>query len=180
MLPIPPLAPFYLKVLFGIEFEVMEPQWIGCVVWHKDMHVGRLSKESLYVLFLWTCLESATSRSCSSFFCGKSHRVSPLGGLDPGSPLFLTPYIEKGAIAEGKTAPKGDSTGRLGWSAPCHHAGSCYFSQEAESGWKPARSKCQELCWISDRQQGVQQQPLLLVCPCLYGRLNSPQLLGCS
>ncbi|XP_024124233.1 probable serine carboxypeptidase CPVL [Oryzias melastigma] len=63
----------------------------------------RLWSESLCVLFLWTCVASAASRSCSSsFFCRKSHRVTPLSGLDPGSPLFLTPYIEKGAIAEAK------------------------------------------------------------------------------
>uniref|UniRef100_A0A667ZJR3 Probable serine carboxypeptidase CPVL n=1 Tax=Myripristis murdjan TaxID=586833 RepID=A0A667ZJR3_9TELE len=36
------------------------------------------------------------------FFCRKPHRVSGPSGVDPGSPLFLTPYLEKGAIDEGK------------------------------------------------------------------------------
>lgn len=149
----------------------------------KRVNVGRLWSESLCVLFLWTCVASAASRSCSSsFFCRKSHRVSPLSGLDPGSPLFLTPYIEKGAIAEGPAASMSRSCHHVylhlhGCLCCCcalsQHAGSCSFSQEAESGWKPARSKCQELCWISDSQQGVQQQPLLLVHSSLHGRLNS-------
>lgn len=52
-------------------------------------------------LLLWACLGSAHSRGCSSFFCRKSHRVSGMNGVDPGAPLFLTPYIEKGAIDEG-------------------------------------------------------------------------------
>uniref|UniRef100_A0A7N8YKN6 Probable serine carboxypeptidase CPVL n=1 Tax=Mastacembelus armatus TaxID=205130 RepID=A0A7N8YKN6_9TELE len=39
---------------------------------------------------------------CSSFFCRKSYRASGLGGVDPGSPLFLTPYLEKGAIEEAR------------------------------------------------------------------------------
>uniref|UniRef100_A0A8C2XBI2 Probable serine carboxypeptidase CPVL n=1 Tax=Cyclopterus lumpus TaxID=8103 RepID=A0A8C2XBI2_CYCLU len=58
---------------------------------------------TLLLLFLWACLDSAHSRSCSSpFFCPKSHRVSGLNGVDPGSPLFLTPYVEKGAIDEAR------------------------------------------------------------------------------
>ncbi|KAF3691829.1 putative serine carboxypeptidase CPVL [Channa argus] len=62
----------------------------------------RLLKETLGVLLLWACLDSAHSRGCSSFFCRKSHRVSGLNGVDPGSPLFLTPYLEKGAIDEAR------------------------------------------------------------------------------
>lgn len=65
----------------------------------------RLWRETLGVLLLWICLlclHSAHSRSCSTFFCRKSHRVSGLDGVDPGSPLFLTPYLEKGAIDEAR------------------------------------------------------------------------------
>ncbi|KAI4811865.1 hypothetical protein KUCAC02_014737 [Chaenocephalus aceratus] len=62
----------------------------------------RLWRETLGVLLLWACLHSAHSRGCSSLFCRKSHRVSGLNGVDPGSPLFLTPYLEKGAIAEAR------------------------------------------------------------------------------
>uniref|UniRef100_A0A7N8YDL8 Probable serine carboxypeptidase CPVL n=1 Tax=Mastacembelus armatus TaxID=205130 RepID=A0A7N8YDL8_9TELE len=58
--------------------------------------------ETLGFLLLWTCLDSAHSRGCSSFFCRKSYRASGLGGVDPGSPLFLTPYLEKGAIEEAR------------------------------------------------------------------------------
>ncbi|KAM3873372.1 putative serine carboxypeptidase CPVL [Diretmus argenteus] len=56
-------------------------------------------------LLLWTCLESAQSRGCSRFFCRKSPGVSSTdrsGGTDPGAPLFLTPYLEKGAIDEAR------------------------------------------------------------------------------
>lgn len=63
-----------------------------------------LLKETLGFMFLWLLsLEAARARSCStSFFCRKHHRVSPHSGVDPGSPLFLTPYLEKGAIDEAK------------------------------------------------------------------------------
>ncbi len=92
--------------------------WVTCGVWGSriitgpgllsDTHVvniGRLWRETLGLLLLWACLDSALARGCSSFFCRKSHRVSGLNGDDPGSPLFLTPYLEKGAIDEGKSAP---------------------------------------------------------------------------
>jgi hypothetical protein len=60
-------------------------------------------KETLCVLLLWASLEATQSRGCSSFFCRKSHRVSMLSrGADPGKPLFLTPYLEKGNIEEGR------------------------------------------------------------------------------
>uniref|UniRef100_A0A674NZE9 Carboxypeptidase vitellogenic like n=1 Tax=Takifugu rubripes TaxID=31033 RepID=A0A674NZE9_TAKRU len=42
------------------------------------------------------------SRGCSAFFCRKSHHVRPPNAGDPGSPLFLTPYLEKGAIDEAR------------------------------------------------------------------------------
>ncbi|KAF7669426.1 hypothetical protein LDENG_00186620 [Lucifuga dentata] len=62
----------------------------------------RMFGETLGFLLLWACLGSAHSRGCSSFFCRKSHRVSSVNGVDPGSPLFLTPYLEKGAIEEAR------------------------------------------------------------------------------
>uniref|UniRef100_A0A8C5GN16 Probable serine carboxypeptidase CPVL n=1 Tax=Gouania willdenowi TaxID=441366 RepID=A0A8C5GN16_GOUWI len=67
----------------------------------------RLLSETLgFLLFLLVVLvfmEPAASRGCSSFFCRKSHRVSGLRGpVDPGKPLFLTPYLEKGAIEEAR------------------------------------------------------------------------------
>ncbi|XP_029602596.1 putative serine carboxypeptidase CPVL [Salmo trutta] len=62
----------------------------------------RMLKETLCVL-LWASLEATQSRGCSSFFCRKSHRVSLLSrGADPGKPLFLTPYLEKGNIEEAR------------------------------------------------------------------------------
>uniref|UniRef100_A0A4W5KCN6 Secreted protein n=1 Tax=Hucho hucho TaxID=62062 RepID=A0A4W5KCN6_9TELE len=62
----------------------------------------RMLKETLCVLLLWASLEETQSRGCSSFFCRKSHLVSALSrGSDPGKPLFLTPYLEKGNIEEG-------------------------------------------------------------------------------
>ncbi|XP_052357155.1 probable serine carboxypeptidase CPVL isoform X5 [Oncorhynchus keta] len=62
----------------------------------------RMLKETLCVL-LWASLEATQSRGCSSFFCRKSHRVSMLSrGADPGKPLFLTPYLEKGNIEEAR------------------------------------------------------------------------------
>ncbi|XP_064814273.1 probable serine carboxypeptidase CPVL isoform X1 [Oncorhynchus masou masou] len=63
----------------------------------------RMLKETLGVLLLWASLEATQSRGCSSFFCRRSHRVSMLsGGADPGKPLFLTPYLEKGNIEEAR------------------------------------------------------------------------------
>uniref|UniRef100_A0A8C8BSF4 Probable serine carboxypeptidase CPVL n=1 Tax=Oncorhynchus tshawytscha TaxID=74940 RepID=A0A8C8BSF4_ONCTS len=60
-------------------------------------------KETLSVLLLWASLEATQSRGCSSFFCRKSHRISMLSrGADPGKPLFLTPYLEKGNIEEAR------------------------------------------------------------------------------
>uniref|UniRef100_G3NZR7 Probable serine carboxypeptidase CPVL n=1 Tax=Gasterosteus aculeatus aculeatus TaxID=481459 RepID=G3NZR7_GASAC len=63
----------------------------------------KLRMETLGVLFLWACLDSVVAHRCSSsFFCRKSHRVSAASGVNPGSPLFLTPYVEKGAIDEAR------------------------------------------------------------------------------
>ncbi|XP_034144526.1 probable serine carboxypeptidase CPVL [Esox lucius] len=60
-------------------------------------------KETLFVVLLCAFLEAAQSRGCSSFFCRKSQRLSLLSkGADPGSPLFLTPYLEKGNIEEAR------------------------------------------------------------------------------
>uniref|UniRef100_A0A671UUI7 Probable serine carboxypeptidase CPVL n=1 Tax=Sparus aurata TaxID=8175 RepID=A0A671UUI7_SPAAU len=55
-------------------------------------NTGRLWRDTLALLLLWACLDSVHSRSCSS----------GLNGVDPGSPLFLTPYLEKGAIDEAR------------------------------------------------------------------------------
>lgn len=86
-----------------VRCQRFTPRWPGlrcpvCVV-----NTGRLWRDTLALLLLWACLDSVHSRSCSSFFCRKPHRVSGLNGVDPGSPLFLTPYLEKGAIDEGIT-----------------------------------------------------------------------------
>lgn len=62
----------------------------------------RLLQDTLLLLLLWACLDAAHSGSCSSFFCRKSHTFSRPDGTDPGSPLFLTPYLEKGAIDEAR------------------------------------------------------------------------------
>lgn len=61
-----------------------------------------MQKETLSFLLLCAVLDSAQSRGCSGFFCRKYQRVSDLKGADPGSPLFLTPYIEKGNIDEAR------------------------------------------------------------------------------
>ncbi|XP_077384249.1 putative serine carboxypeptidase CPVL [Festucalex cinctus] len=59
--------------------------------------------ETVGVLFLlWAAVVPVQARRCSSFFCRKSLNVSSLNGVDPGSPLFLTPYLEKGAVDEAR------------------------------------------------------------------------------
>ena len=59
-------------------------------------------RETLGVLLLWAVLESGHTRGCSGFFCRKKLSVSKgHEGADPGEPLFLTPYLEKGAVDEG-------------------------------------------------------------------------------
>ncbi|CAL8361315.1 unnamed protein product [Arctogadus glacialis] len=64
---------------------------------------GRMLRETLVVLLLWAVLKSCHSRGCSGFFCRKNLRVSKSHeGADPGEPLFLTPYLEKGAIDEAR------------------------------------------------------------------------------
>ncbi|XP_017281911.1 probable serine carboxypeptidase CPVL [Kryptolebias marmoratus] len=66
----------------------------------------RLSEETLGFLLLWVCAAALNPRGCSSFFCRKTQREGGLGrsaaGVDPGAPLFLTPYLEKGAIDEAR------------------------------------------------------------------------------
>lgn len=109
------------------------------------IQTGRLLTDTLGVLLLWACVDSAASRSCSSFFCRKSHRVSGLNGVDPGSPLFLTPYLEKGAIDEGKTTLALTLNGvlHIGFVPFVSHnvLTPCSYSEEAESGRRPARSR---------------------------------------
>ncbi|XP_075883517.1 putative serine carboxypeptidase CPVL [Nelusetta ayraudi] len=64
---------------------------------------SRMWKETVgFLLLLLACVDSSQARRCSSFFCRKSHRVSGPSGVDPGSPLFLTPYLEKGAVDEAR------------------------------------------------------------------------------
>ncbi|KAM9806387.1 probable serine carboxypeptidase CPVL [Syngnathus typhle] len=59
--------------------------------------------DTVGVLFLlWSAHVPVQTRRCSSFFCRKSLNVSSLNGVDPGAPLFLTPYLEKGAIDEAR------------------------------------------------------------------------------
>ncbi|KAG7271273.1 hypothetical protein CRUP_034746 [Coryphaenoides rupestris] len=60
-------------------------------------------RATLGFLLLWTVLDATHSRGCSSFFCRKSRRVSNIpDGADPGKALFLTPYLEKGALDEAR------------------------------------------------------------------------------
>ncbi|XP_018596088.1 putative serine carboxypeptidase CPVL isoform X1 [Scleropages formosus] len=63
---------------------------------------GTMLKATLGLLLLCSAVRSAQSRGCTSFFCRKSVRVSGPLGPDPGNPLFLTPYIEKGNIEEAR------------------------------------------------------------------------------
>ncbi|XP_057691420.1 probable serine carboxypeptidase CPVL [Corythoichthys intestinalis] len=60
-----------------------------------------IESAGVFVL-LWSALVPVETRRCSFFFCQKSLNVSSLNGVDPGSPLFLTPYLEKGAIDEAR------------------------------------------------------------------------------
>ncbi|XP_076004674.1 putative serine carboxypeptidase CPVL isoform X2 [Genypterus blacodes] len=62
----------------------------------------RVLMETLGVVLLCSWLGSAHSAGCSSFFGRKSHLVSGLRGVDPGSPLFLTPYLERGDIEQAR------------------------------------------------------------------------------
>nr|XP_057941582.1 probable serine carboxypeptidase CPVL [Doryrhamphus excisus] len=54
-------------------------------------------------LLLLAAAVPVQTRRCSSFFCTKYRNISSLNGVDPGSPLFITPYLEKGAIDEART-----------------------------------------------------------------------------
>lgn len=156
-----------------VRCQRFTPRWPGlrcpvCVV-----NIDRLWRDTLALLLLWACLDLVHSRSCSSFFCRKPHRVSGLNGVDPGSPLFLTPYLEKGAIDEGITPIL--QTAMLCFFIMFTWATeqTCFLSvcsQEAESGRRASRGQRQELRRLPHRQQEVQQQPLLLVLPCTHGR----------
>lgn len=136
---------------------------------------SRLWRGALWFLLLWAFLRSANSKSCSSFFCRKSHRVSDLNGVDPGAPLFLTPYLEKGAIDEGITQfPMTEYCSNIIFLI-ITRAVSC-SSQDTEPGRRSAWCQRQELCRISHCQQGIQQQSVLLVLPCTHGRFRPPYL----
>lgn len=176
---------------------VMKPDSVRCLrLTHKSRMVCRsdvkpvpdcrMLKETLALLFLWACLDSAAAaRGCSSFFCRKSHRVSSLNGVDPGAPLFITPYLEKGAIDEGKGTFLHQKDTYIHWLFQTltfffflnWHTLLIWCSQEAEYCWRNAWGQCQELRWIFHCQQDLQQQPLLLVLPCIYGEIR---LLFCS
>ncbi|KAJ8415874.1 hypothetical protein AAFF_G00404310 [Aldrovandia affinis] len=76
---------------------------------HKEDYIiqsfppGKMLKETLsLLLILWIAFEPVRSRGCSRFFCRKSLRVTEPKGLDPGKPLFLTPYLEAGNIQEAR------------------------------------------------------------------------------
>ncbi|XP_047454159.1 probable serine carboxypeptidase CPVL [Mugil cephalus] len=114
----------------------------------------RLLKETLRFLLLWACLHSVTtSSSCLLLTCSKSHRVSSLNGGDPGYPLYLTPYLEKGAIEEARklslvgtlpganvksyagylTVNKTCNSNLFFWFFPAHMVGSASSSQQGIS-----------------------------------------------
>lgn len=78
----------------------MEPVVDLCC--HVPVCFCRLCWGILASQLLCFVLEPAESRGCSAFFCRKKQRISPLNTADPGSPLFLTPYLERGAIDEGR------------------------------------------------------------------------------
>ncbi|XP_048882335.1 LOW QUALITY PROTEIN: probable serine carboxypeptidase CPVL [Brienomyrus brachyistius] len=59
-------------------------------------------KETLCLVFLWSLVYLGLSTGCSSFFCRRSRRTSNFQGSDPGKPLFLSPYIERGNIEEAR------------------------------------------------------------------------------
>ncbi|XP_053700123.1 probable serine carboxypeptidase CPVL [Synchiropus splendidus] len=54
------------------------------------------------LLLLAASVEVSLCRRRSMFFGPRDRRVSGLQGEDPGTPLFLTPYLEKGAIDEAR------------------------------------------------------------------------------
>ncbi|XP_061677323.1 probable serine carboxypeptidase CPVL [Syngnathoides biaculeatus] len=54
------------------------------------------------LLVLWAVAVPVRARGRSSFFGKKWPNVSGVKGADPGAPLFLTPYLEKGAIDEAR------------------------------------------------------------------------------
>ncbi|XP_061771835.1 probable serine carboxypeptidase CPVL [Nerophis ophidion] len=56
-----------------------------------------------FLLLLLAALPPVQTRRLSSFFGQNSYKVSSLNGVDPGAPLFVTPYLEKGAIDEART-----------------------------------------------------------------------------
>ncbi|XP_061919041.1 probable serine carboxypeptidase CPVL [Entelurus aequoreus] len=55
-----------------------------------------------FLLLLLAALPPVQTRRFSSFFGPSSYKVSSLNGVDPGAPLFVTPYLEKGAIDEAR------------------------------------------------------------------------------
>ncbi|KAI3360949.1 hypothetical protein L3Q82_013157, partial [Scortum barcoo] len=126
-----------------------------------SLSVCLLWTETLGVLLLWACLDSALSRGCSSsFFCRKSHRVSRPNGVDPGTPLFLTPYLEKGAIDEARRL---SLVGRLPGANVKSYAGYLTVNQKYNSNlffwFFPAleanRDKAPVLLWLQGGPGGT-------------------------
>lgn len=117
-------------------FSLVEPVLDLCYV---PVCFCRLCWGTLAFQLLCFILEPAGSWGCSTFFCRKSQRVSPPNIADPGSPLFLTPYLERGAIDEGRTPLFSGNHKPVLFERRSSDL-LVAFSQETESGWRAARS----------------------------------------
>ncbi|XP_034030898.1 probable serine carboxypeptidase CPVL [Thalassophryne amazonica] len=126
------------------------------------MNVGAIVGAPAFLL-LWICLDCvcAHARSCSWFFCAKSRRVSRFtGGVDPGSPLFLTPYLERGEIDQ---ARKLSLVGDLPGTNVKSHAGYLTVNQKYNSNlffWffpalMPAGDQAPVLLWLQGGPGGT-------------------------
>lgn len=118
-------------------FSLVEPVLDLCC--YVPVCFCRLCWGTLAFQLLCFILEPAESRGCSPFFCRKSQRVSPPTIADPGSPLFLTPYLERGAIDEGRTPLFSGNHKPVLFERRSSDL-LVAFSQETESGWRAARS----------------------------------------
>lgn len=90
----------FLTLISAGNLSLLEPVLDVCFYVHVCF--CRLCWGTLAFQLLCLILEPAELLGCS-FFCRKSQRFSPPSTADPGSPLFLTPYLERGAIDEGRT-----------------------------------------------------------------------------
>lgn len=101
--------------LMSIENKQKRYSWCRFTPICARVFPCRMWKETVgFLLLLLACVDSSQSRRCLSFFCRKSHPVSGPSGVDPGSPLFLTPYLEKGAVDEGNVRVKRTIIGDTG------------------------------------------------------------------